>query len=721
MVLKKIMPKFNIAIALLMVIAAFPGALSAANETNASAKNDTIKGKDFKDVEVVYETVKRSAMQDRVTITQAMRKGSNNAGELLGRLEGMRFDNMSGSLSYMGSSNVKILVDSIERDESYIKKLRHNRFNQIDVIYQPSGEYMGYDVLINLRTNPNYEGYEGYVDGDGNLITGDRNGKGNALAKANAIGAFDYFSGKFSLSGQMTYNHSHTGSQYYSSTLYPLNGIEEIVLHSSRNDPGTIYNSHRGQAYFSADYKFNKRHSISAAVAFLVNKSVTDTDENLLVTNHNTNTSKIITSSTHSDNTNNTAYNAGLVYRGREGLWDFSAKANVYTSEFDRYYNLERTTGYYLSDNRHANFTYTNAKAHLRRVTANKRWSFMLYYGNTWQKYRTRRIENGVELENYTNVSNNLSLQVQWNMSRSTAFAATLALKQYSSNSSGIKENSAQPTGSFILYHAFSPKIWLRGQYSASYANPTATQSADFGEFTDSLSWRGGNPFLSGAMTHYGKIVVGLYKVLSLQSTITKSSNNINNIYYAAYGLRPDGIYGPYAASTPQNTDFINFDVRADFKMRIKQWDLNAAIMYAYQKYSFMEYSHHYSGIGGYAQCTYNLFKHNFRASILYNVYEQVQLNPQMQQLNPKDQTYINLTQTLFGGRLTIDFFYTFPFHFRSGDIHGELISPALEKRMWGNDQYWGDNSFQLSLTYRFWGGGKVRKFKDKEFESVEM
>lgn len=168
------------------------------------------------------------------------------------------------------------------------------------------------------------------------------------------------------------------------------------MLHRSRNDPGKIYNSHRGQAYFSADYKFYDRHSISAAVAIAVDKSVTDENENLLVTNHHNNASQITSSSSHSDNTNNTAYTAGLVYRGREGLWDFSAKTNVYTSGVDRYYNLARTSGYYLSDNRHANFTYTNARAHLRRVTANKRWSFMLYYGNTWQKYRTRRLETGV-------------------------------------------------------------------------------------------------------------------------------------------------------------------------------------------------------------------------------------------------------------------------------------------------------------------------------------
>lgn len=149
-------------------------------------------------------------------------------------------------------------------------------------------------------------------------------------------------------------------------------------------------------------------------------------------------------------------------------------------------------------------------------------------------------------------------------------------------------------------------------------------------------------------MTHYGKIVLGIHKVLSLQSTLTKSSNDINNIYYAAYGLRPDGIYCPYAASTPQNTDFLNFDVRADFKMRIKQWDFNAALSWVYQKYSLKEHSRHYSGTGGYAQCTYNLLKHNFRASILYNFYTQVQLNPQMQQINPKDQIYQSHTNAFW-------------------------------------------------------------------------
>ncbi len=711
---------FSTALRRCIALSALLVAVTATAAENAEP-TDTVKGKDLKEVEIVYETVKRDATQDLVTITQAMRKGSNNAGELLGRLEGMRYDNMTQSLSYMGSSKVKILVDSIERDESYIKNLRHNRFNKIDVIYQPSGEYMGYDVLINLRTNPDYRGYQGYIYGEGKLATGDRNGKGKALAHATSTGAFDCFTGNFSLSGQLYYKYTQPGWQIYSSNLYPLNGIEETTLHRSRNDPGTNYYQRYGQGLFSADYKFNDKHSMSATMAFLVNKEVTNENEDLLVTNLNTNSSQIIKSSSHSDNTNNTAYNAALIYRGREGLWDFSAKAEVYTSGFDRYYNIARTSGYYLSDNRHSNFTFTNAKAHLRRVTANKRWSFMLYYGNTWQKYISRRLETGAELESYTGINNNLSLQVQWNMSNSTAFSATLALKQYSSNSSGIKENSVSPAGSFIVYHSFSSNLWVRGQYSASYSNPTATKSADFGELTDSLSWQGGNPYLSGTLAHYGRISVGIHKFLTLQSSINTSSNLVNTIYSAAYGLRPDGIYGPYAASTPQNSDFINFDVRADFKMRIKQWDLNAAVIYAYQKHSLMEYSRHYSGVGGYAQCTYNLFKHNFRASILYNIYDNVQLTPQMERITPKDQTYINLSQTLFGGRLTIDFFYIFPFHFQSGDICGELISPALEKRIWGNDQYWADNSFNLRLTYRFWGGGKVRKFNDKEFESVKM
>lgn len=120
---------------------------NSGQEQSAVETTDTIEGKTFEEVELVQQTVKHEAHRDIFTVTKAMREGTTTAGELIGQVQGAFYNRATEAVSYMGSTNIKILVDSIDKDDNYIKRLNPARFSRIDVIHNPAGKYQQYDYI----------------------------------------------------------------------------------------------------------------------------------------------------------------------------------------------------------------------------------------------------------------------------------------------------------------------------------------------------------------------------------------------------------------------------------------------------------------------------------------------------------------------------------------------------------------------------------------------
>lgn len=209
-----------------------------------SQATDSISDQALKEVVVEHQTVKRSAQGDLITITKDMRLGTRNTGELLGNIPGGMYNSINRALTFYGSSNIIVLVDSIEHDFSYITRMNQNRFDKINITYNPTGKYRGYDAVINLKTRPHYKGYDGTVSLDGAIYTGNRNGNGNALGSESAAGQFTYTYDKINVGGQLNNSWSKEGSTSYSEDYYPLNGIRQTVLHT----PATIRQRYRSIA-----------------------------------------------------------------------------------------------------------------------------------------------------------------------------------------------------------------------------------------------------------------------------------------------------------------------------------------------------------------------------------------------------------------------------------------------------------------------------------------
>ena len=129
-------------ILVLFIVVALPSkaAHEAADSTAVTQPADSLS-RTLDEVVVEAETIKRDGNHDIITITREMRKNSFNTAQMLGKIPGMHVDYSSNTLEYFGRRNIKILMDSVEKDEDFIKKLSHIRFDKVDIIRDPTGRY----------------------------------------------------------------------------------------------------------------------------------------------------------------------------------------------------------------------------------------------------------------------------------------------------------------------------------------------------------------------------------------------------------------------------------------------------------------------------------------------------------------------------------------------------------------------------------------------------
>ena len=127
-------------------------------DANQKEKTDSVSAKSLDEVVVTKSLTEHEGNKDIITVTSAMRKGTKDTGELLGRIPGVHYNPITTDLLYQGSGNVLILVDGVEKDPSYIKRLTPGRFDRITVTNHPTGIYSAYDAVIDLRPGDLYEG-----------------------------------------------------------------------------------------------------------------------------------------------------------------------------------------------------------------------------------------------------------------------------------------------------------------------------------------------------------------------------------------------------------------------------------------------------------------------------------------------------------------------------------------------------------------------------------
>lgn len=262
-----------IALLLIIFFSAYPSyatqiGLSGLITDDVTEPEDTteVVVKDLDEFTVSAKLYERKGARESFVFSSEDLKKSLNVGELLGKLPMLRYSAMSEDIEYMGSKKIVYLVDSIPREkEEVVGLMRTNpkQFYKVDVIPNPGGLYMAYDLLINLHRQKTYTGIDITIGDRTEVTPTNYLGKGNHFKLQNEFLYLSYIKNKIDFNAQLTGFWGRGASSYSATREFPLMNIVREWEQSPRDDP---YNTNIIRNYTliaRLGYSFNDNHRIS--------------------------------------------------------------------------------------------------------------------------------------------------------------------------------------------------------------------------------------------------------------------------------------------------------------------------------------------------------------------------------------------------------------------------------------------------------------------------
>ena len=648
---------------------------------------DTLASKRLDEIVVTAELLKRQGNEDIITVTKAMREGTRNAGELLGRINGMFYNPLSTDLQYMGSKNILILVDGVEKGAGYIKRLRPERFDKITITNMPTGIYASYDAVIDLHTRPLYTGYEGVVLTEAVIVPGDRNGDGDNLRKSRNEGQFTYTREKFNIDVTAGYTFSQQGLSDYFDKEYPLNGLKETTLETSDKSPDKYMRSNRYSAEVAADYDINRRHSISAKISLAPSSDHDRYDYRIKRDFTDLNITDIVSESQNSDIRDRLDMLAGLWYRGKGAGWRLNANLTYTNIGYKRCNATDRSSGYQITDNRKVSSQYFTGGLEAKRQSNNQKWIFTASDDFILSNFKEDRAETGKRLSESNDFRNtfNASADYQVNNKLSLGFNAGVSVFRNSYNTAS--DTHFTPKTGFQAMWIPSDNVFMRLNYSASTRYPALSGLQDYGQFTDSLMYSSGNPELKPSLIHDISLTATFLKSISIEGRYTHTSDGVFSHFSPAYGMIPSGATTYYTMSQPVNGIKDRWSVNLTYSKSFGphwQISLTGTLVGERAKYGNDVTSKVLPQYDWYV--LYQTMKGSLQFYLSGYMEQNAFITPQSDIRDCVDIYALSVSKLLFNNRLQLLGMWLIPVHLTDSGAHGGITSPSYSIRRQGPD-----------------------------------
>lgn len=241
----------------------------------------------------------------------------------------------------------------------------------------------------------------------------------------------------------------------------------------------------------------------------------------------------------------------------------------------------------------------------------------------------------------------------------------------------------------------------------------------DYGQFTDSLMWSGGNPSLKSGMTHtlraHFQHSCGVY----LSTHLSLSPDRITSITEERTGMRPDGSVGPYIASQPQNTYARTLDFMVGYPGSIKEVHYNVRVGWMESYASYGKMHHRISRPTISADISYYSMSQNIMGSIQYEMNTQPSAFPQGYTKSLTDRFELGMMKRWLRGALTLSMTYILPLHFTSGKRISWTQTPVYTHYSVSNPQHYDSNRLEVTLSYHIAWGKSVRQYRRTQFNAA--
>lgn len=689
---------------------------AGAQETDSVAvKNDSTAWEmNLKGVDVTASTELTEGDKTVVIFTKEMRRGMRNTAQLLGNLRNFTYDAMNNSIEYSNKKNIMVLVDSLEKGSGYVYNLHHNRFAKVEIIDRPTGKYQGYDVLVNLITVKNYEGYEGSLMANQRMMpSGVNAGKFRFLQQQ---GSFTYTRDKWNfVAFGNRYVDNKTLSQRWYEKTYPMHRLTERVLHD-RDTYERFNGSSFATLWASVDYQLDKNHSFSLTYAYDYSHIQEEMNYLLEQTHALVGTADTIAVS-DVDNSYGHNHSTALFYRGKTGAWSYDADFNYVYNRSTPDNELQKGMFFQLHNHYSDHMNYTRFRSSAQRSFIDNQLGLYFGYTNTWKDYKREDFESHQQL----NANGFLRNQVWFSLSSTLGTPgkqnASLggSAEQIHVRSNGRSENQMAWAANAMYWRKLTEKNWIRFNYNCNIFYPNQEQTSSYGFFTDSLTWSGGNPFLRSNVTHNLRMWFDAWWCFNFQAGVIYAPNTISGISELRYGMLPSGVQGDYIANTTVNSSYHEPWVSVSFTKRfLKNFVFKADASYNWLNAKYEEFEQH--GHVFYFKTSLQYYNPKYRTGgTVEYVYKDSKgsVSPQSYSLTPKDDyCAITLYSSLLNNKLDVRLLTLLPFKSSEGTVINKTISPALQSTSCYNTWYSGNRgAIQFTVIYRFMGGRSVRQY----------
>ncbi len=667
--------------------------------------------KNLKQVEVNASNIVHLKDKDVIYITREMRKGSYDTGELLGKVPGMIYNKLTKELEYQGQKKILILVDSLEMDAGYVKDLYHLRFDKIEIIPQPKGKYADYDVLINLHRKENYQGYENQGFAVGNIHPGGREVKGNPFGGDDWLESFTYTYNKWNFYVMYLGAFDQDEENNLSTTQYLLNNYAEEVIDNAdgTRNKKTHFRGHRVNT--SIDYQFDKHNSISLTYDY----QWTDNDERnpkTIVRSDLEGNVQDTIGSTSFSNVKWQRHSFAGFYRGGIGVWNYTASINYIRQNTNSDYNLEKTSGYQTTDNRWSRMDHTFGKAEVNRRFLNDKIYWALGYDDLWKSYVQKSAETRENLSNYTLKQSTVWTYGYYNVTDKASLSVLASITTNKTKGDEAKDRYLSWRGDLTYYQRMKHDQWLRLNYSCNISNPDLTKVTSYGQFSDSLTWSGGNPQLRSSVSHWARLQYYFLRCLTVSLEESYQPRTFTDITTLEYGGLQNGQDGYYAATMPQNAKWNSTTASLNFSKHIKAMTISVDMSYWHACGKYQEFKHDINGWRHRITLDYNIQKWDLTPMLILRDISDYGAWAQGHYKSQHDQIRVMIFKYFCHRRIRMYFQYMTPLHFTKGKNTSVWENPATVAHYRNFNKNKRDNNFfGLSFQYQLRGGKSVRQY----------
>jgi len=227
---------------------------------------------------VTLKTKSNSVKVDKevFTVTRKLKLAAANTDDVLDKLQGVSYDRYNNQIKVDGQTQIKILVDGLEKDENYIRNLNPDRLKKVEIIRDPAGKYAldGYTAVINVILKKNYTGIELNLS-EQPIIDSDVADKSYLMPMNNANIGLNYTYNKWNVYGN--YRAYSNDFNFPSTTVYKYANGDKIDKHNNNGENNFFKNAINDHITLGVDYYMNPRNTISFESGF--NNTFFDKDQ----------------------------------------------------------------------------------------------------------------------------------------------------------------------------------------------------------------------------------------------------------------------------------------------------------------------------------------------------------------------------------------------------------------------------------------------------------